>query len=637
MANADELIVKIGADFQELKRELRKASQGVEGLGDDTKSAADKMSKANRKADDSFNVLGLEISKTAAAVSAVTSAVGLFTKAQIDAARETQRWAANLGVSTQAFSELAAVGRRFGATTDDVGDAIKDLNERIADASNGTKTYEEALNRAGLSSKDLIDLSPEQQFIAVADAIGKMNNQGQKNLAIADLMADAGFRLTRMFEQGADSINKMRKEVSLTNEAMSGEAAQAFETASLRLSKFVDIAGGVGADLLQPFIEGAGVVAEGWSRALVAMRTVFSETKKDSKSLKKSIDDIAVSLDKLGKGQGGILAVNLERSKESVESLRARMGDINRIGLSDDHPLRLLTEEKLRAAEDRVVSLSGRLQEMGAISTAAPLITPEVAGVEDQKVGVSLDPEGDELSGMFNKFMGSVDKDKLESEIEALQEANTILENLELTKISNIEQARLEAIMREREVEQAREEEMQGFRDREYSAEEAQVKRMMALASGSNRDRLRLASGFFGDLVTLTKGQNRQLFEASKAFAIADSITSTYQGASRALATVQYPFNFAAAASIVASGLANVQKISSTSFGGGAGSVGGGGATAAGNPAIAAEEAAPAPQIFQADITLAGDSFSADQVRGLIGAINDAQEDGMEIGRIGVS
>jgi hypothetical protein len=631
VANADELIVKIGADFEELKKELKKATGGIEELGSETKKSSDKMAKANRKADDSFNVLGVQISKTTAALSAVTTAVGLFTKAQIEAARETQRWSANLGVSTQAFSELAAVGRRFGATTDDVGDAIKDLNERIADASNGTKTYEEALNRAGLSSKELIDLSPDEQFIAVADAIGKMNNQGQKNLAIADLMADAGFRLTNMFDQGADSINRMRREVSITNEAMSGEAAQAFETASLRLSKFADIASGFGADLLQPFVEASGVVAEGWSRALIAVKTAFAETEKESSKLKKSIDEIGESLEKVGRGQGGILALNLERSKETVEALRDRMGDINRLGLADDHPLRVLTDEKLKAAEDRVISLSGRLQEMGAIKTSAPAIIPEIGGVEDQTVGISADPEGDELTGMFNKFMGSVDKEKLQSEIEALQEANAILENLELTKISNIEQARLEAIMAERESQALLEEERQGFRDREYSAEEAQVQRIMALASGSHRDRLRLASGFFGDLVAITNNKNRELFEASKAFAIADAVVSTAQGAANAFRDTPYPYNFIASASVVAAGMAQVQKISSTSFGGGGG--GGGGASAAA-PTNQPEESEPATQVLETNVTFAGDSISQEQFRGFVGGLNEAIDDGVTIGRI---
>lgn len=57
--------------------------------------------------------------------------------------------------------------------------------------------------------------------------------------------------------------------------------------------------------------------------------------------------------------------------------------------------------------------------------------------------------------------------------------------------------------------------------------------------------------------------QNKQFFAAMKAFAIAEAIINTYQGATKALATYPPPFNFIAAAATVASGLAQVATIRS--------------------------------------------------------------------------
>ncbi len=56
----------------------------------------------------------------------------------------------------------------------------------------------------------------------------------------------------------------------------------------------------------------------------------------------------------------------------------------------------------------------------------------------------------------------------------------------------------------------------------------------------------------------------KSLFGESKAFSIAEAIMNTYQGATKALASAPPPFNFAAAASVVAAGLANVRKIIAT-------------------------------------------------------------------------
>lgn len=54
---------------------------------------------------------------------------------------------------------------------------------------------------------------------------------------------------------------------------------------------------------------------------------------------------------------------------------------------------------------------------------------------------------------------------------------------------------------------------------------------------------------------------NKKFFAAYKAFAIAQAIINTYQGATKALATYPPPFNFIAAAATVASGLAQVATI----------------------------------------------------------------------------
>jgi hypothetical protein len=50
----------------------------------------------------------------------------------------------------------------------------------------------------------------------------------------------------------------------------------------------------------------------------------------------------------------------------------------------------------------------------------------------------------------------------------------------------------------------------------------------------------------------------------AKAIAITDAIIATYLGATKAFASVPYPANFFAAGSIIAGGLANVAKITSS-------------------------------------------------------------------------
>jgi hypothetical protein len=136
------------------------------------------------------------------------------------------------------------------------------------------------------------------------------------------------------------------------------------------------------------------------------------------------------------------------------------------------------------------------------------------------------------------------------------------------------------------------------------------------------------------NLSSLMNTESRKMFEVGKAAAIAQSVMNTYQGVTKALADVPYPYNFVAAATVLAAGLNNVNNIRSTQFGsagGGAASTGG----AAGLGSDGSTTAAPSvQQTTNVDVTLMGDNFSGDQVRGLIGQINDATSDNVKLNAV---
>jgi hypothetical protein len=66
---------------------------------------------------------------------------------------------------------------------------------------------------------------------------------------------------------------------------------------------------------------------------------------------------------------------------------------------------------------------------------------------------------------------------------------------------------------------------------------------------------------FFEQLAELAASQGRAMAGTGKTLAIAAALIDTYRAANAALASVPYPLNFAAAALVLAEGLANVQKI----------------------------------------------------------------------------
>lgn len=154
-----------------------------------------------------------------------------------------------------------------------------------------------------------------------------------------------------------------------------------------------------------------------------------------------------------------------------------------------------------------------------------------------------------------------------------------------------------------------------------------------------------VAGDFFGQMATLMDSGNRKLFEIGKASAIAQTIVSTFQGAQAAftsfasLGPVGVAAGVAAAGAAVAAGMARVASIRSTTFGstgGGGGGGGGGSSTSTGSSSQAATNGgtngqAAAASPTNVNIALQGQSFSSEQIRSLISAINDAGGDNMNI------
>jgi len=153
----------------------------------------------------------------------------------------------------------------------------------------------------------------------------------------------------------------------------------------------------------------------------------------------------------------------------------------------------------------------------------------------------------------------------------------------------------------------------------------------------TGNQQLSLVGDTLGQIASVMDKENKTQFKIAKAAGIAQATISTFQGVNNALANVPYPFNFVAAATVAAAGIANVSKISQQQFGGG----GGGGASAGGAPAGGGggsggggggtPNAEAAPQQTQFNIGLTGSSFSGEQVRALIGEINDQTDDNVEL------
>ena len=608
MANlSEELKIRILADISGLKSDMEQAKKAIVGFEEKTAKVANGFKRSTDGMLLQIKRLRADIGAVTFAVTGMTAAVGLFIKTQLQAAKETRQWAKQLSVAEGDFVQLTAVAHRFGATTDDVGDAIKDLNERIADAAGGNKTYEEALNRVRLSSKDLIDLPVEEQFLKVADAIGKMNNAGDRNFVTAELMADAGFRLIPMFQQGAAGIDKMRKEVLSTNEALDNFELKKLEEAGTSIMEMERQFSALANTLmiqLSPAVDAVALSLKGWADILGA-------------NSEKELPNLITKSEELG--------TELKKLEEQLSKVRS--GDIS---------IRGSKEATIKRLSDRIIDLGFEYDEVGRkIKAIGESQDPLLERIKEyNKVGPMVGPMNQ--AGVFTPPQddgGLLQSDDGVGASFPLFEADKAEKDLLLQNLLDYQENEWEYknAQRERELEANR-----GFWDSMLMIDEKAKNANAALWQSGWQGKMQVASKFMGQMSSMMDSNSRKQFEIGKAAAIAQVAIDTPKAAMAAYASMAgIPYigpvlGIAAAAAAVASGASQIQNIKSQTMGDGsvnAGGISGGGGAGAGG---GQQQAAP-ENVLDATFNIQGSSVSADSVRQLGSSLNEYIEDGFRI------
>jgi len=620
MANQDELKIKILADISGLKSDMEMAKKSISDFEDKT----DKASESTKKLGSTTKVLGTAAKSAGVAIGALSAAVGVLVKQQLEAARASDLWASRLNVARSSFSQLAAVGVKFGATTDDVGDAIKDLNERIADAARGNKTYEEALNLVGMKSKELINLPVEEQFLKVADAIGKMNNAGDKNFVTAELMADAGFRLIPMFEKGEKAIREMGDELLKTNQALSETQLQKLEQvnkATREMGLAVEALGNALAIHLAPGLKLAaqwaeklsGVAADLLGTSETAMRDRLKEINEELKKYK----DVGNTLKEQTKARGGSVALYNRHVLEKIGLIQEMV--------KIENDLKSFDESSIKMTEKRASSVKAETLAIEAKNKALTTTLDLNAAFEEQ-----LSQTGPNLATMGSMILGGgtgVGASGPENEVDKAQK-DLLLQNLLDYQENEWEYKNAQ---RERELEANR-----GFWDSMLMIDEKAKNANAALWQSGWQGKMQVASKFMGQMSSMMDTNSRKQFEIGKAAAIAQVAIDTPKAAMSAYSAmagipmIGPALGIAAAAAAISSGASQIQNIKSQTMGGGsvnAGGISGGDGAGAGG---SQQQAAP-ENVLDATFNIQGSSVSADSVRQLGSSLNEYIEDGFRI------
>ena len=198
---------------------------------------------------------------------AIASGVGLvasgFTAAAasvwrfVDAGAGLQDVADRTGASTEALSQLRYAAEQSGSNLEAVEKGMRKLGDVTTQAAGGSKSAAAALESVGLSASQLMSMSVEDRFLAVAEGISKIEDPAAQASVAMDLLGKSGADLVPMMADGAKGIAALMAEADQLGMTITGpqaEAAAAFDDSWQRLLATLRNAGNVIAVAVIPYI-----------------------------------------------------------------------------------------------------------------------------------------------------------------------------------------------------------------------------------------------------------------------------------------------------------------------------------------------------------------------------------------------
>jgi len=199
----------------------------------------------------------LQVLRRAAAPVAAAVA-GLFAvsslRQQVDFADQLQKTNLRIGASTEALSEYNYVAQLSGVQFNQLTTAWQRQSRRIAQAAENTGEAQDALATLNLDAAALAQLSPEEQFEQIAEAMGGVASEARR-VALAQKIWDSeGVALLQVVNQGADAIETMREEARRLGLTISQDTAEAMAGLNDEVTRLQAVGTGLSRQILAELV-----------------------------------------------------------------------------------------------------------------------------------------------------------------------------------------------------------------------------------------------------------------------------------------------------------------------------------------------------------------------------------------------
>lgn len=150
--------------------------------------------------------------------------IGQFVRSTFEQFGRINDLSQQFGVSAETLQRFGQVAAESGSNIEQVAIAFSTLTRNLQSAQSGTGAQAEALQKLGLSAADLANLSPEQAFLKLSDALAGASNRNEAYAAALDLIGARQRNLIPLLQQGSAAILEQANQVQVASDEIIAKA-----------------------------------------------------------------------------------------------------------------------------------------------------------------------------------------------------------------------------------------------------------------------------------------------------------------------------------------------------------------------------------------------------------------------------
>ena len=278
-ATISKLSVKLTADTGKFVQGMNKGSKGVNKLG----KSAGGISPA---------MIGIGAAVAGATAALAALAVGI---AKVNAAFERMDKAAKaaktIEIAAQTLQGFQHAASLAGVEGDQMTKAFQKMQKGIGEAAQGIGTAKVAFEELGMSTLEMAQMSPDEQFLKISEALSKIEDPAKRAALATQVFGRAGADLLPLINQGSEAIAKQVAELERLQGPMSDIDFTNIENANDAATRFGLTVEGVWNQLAAAIAPAKEIVFDTLTEAGSSLANFISENKETITAFFVSIAD----------------------------------------------------------------------------------------------------------------------------------------------------------------------------------------------------------------------------------------------------------------------------------------------------------------------------------------------------------